>query len=170
MKPFCSIGLSLVTSIVLVGGSAAVSRAQTVGFPIINNVCGNAMTVPHIFSGGVVSPPTLNSDGTAPANWNPSWARMVRGGILYVSANFFRINITTDQCTYINAVSLGSSALTTTYTDGYWFVDQAAYPQPSDPTRYTHAVSVFFPYQPDGSTETVRLVVGRTLGSGTATY
>jgi hypothetical protein len=170
MKLLRSIGFSLGLSVLMVGGSTALGHAQTYTFIPLNNSCGNAMTTPQLFTGEVVSPPTLEPDGTAPPNWTPTWGRLRRGGILYVSANFFRINLTTDRCTYISSVSFGSRVVTPTYTDGFWFADQAASTQPSDPTRYTHAVSVFFPYQPDGSTETVTLTVGRTLGLGTVTY
>jgi hypothetical protein len=165
-----SIGLSSVLSMALVAGSAGLGHAQTIRFIPLDNVCGNAATTPQIFIGDVVSPPTLNPDGTAPPYWNPTHARLLRGGILYLAANFFRINLTTDQCTTISSVTIGSRVVTPNYTDGYWFSDQAASPQPSDPTRYTHALSVFFPPNPDGSTQTVTINVGRTLGSGTASY
>jgi hypothetical protein len=61
-------------------------------------------------------------------------------------------------------VRFGSRVVTTTNTDGFRFLTQAA-PVPGYPGRLAHSVSVFFPYGRDGSTEVLTVAVGRPLAS-----
>ncbi|GEN09226.1 hypothetical protein SAMN05443572_105480 [Myxococcus fulvus] len=136
----------------------------------IQNACGNAGTTPQIFTNTLMSPPALNMGGGAPANWNPESGRIRRGGIEYVSANGLRFELITDRCTYIKEVKVGSRVLTSTYTDGYWYSATDASYQPADPSRYGYNLWIFFPYLGDGSTNQVTITVGRTFGSGVATY
>ncbi|NOJ80425.1 hypothetical protein [Myxococcus xanthus] len=136
----------------------------------VQNACGNAGTTPQIFSNTLMSPAALNVGGGAPANWNPESGRMSRGGIEYVSANGLRFELVTDKCTYIKEVKVGSRVVTPTYTDGYWYSAQDSSYPPADPSRYGYNLWIFFPYLGDGSTNQVTITVGRTSGSGTATY
>jgi hypothetical protein len=126
------------------------------------NPCGNQNADPQIFRVYGVSPATLDPGGAAPANWDPYHARLDRHGIHYVSAGRLEVNVVTDKCTAIATVRLGSRELTTTSVDGYLYYTQPASPQPSDPTRYAHALGIIFPVQQDGSTDMVTVVVRRT--------
>jgi hypothetical protein len=141
------------------------SSLMTLGAEAGANPCGNQNTDPQIFRVYGVSPATLDPGGSAPANWDPYRARLERGGIYYVTAGYLQVNVVTDRCTAVAAVRLGSRELTTTNVDGYRYYTQPASPQPSDPTRYAHALWIAFPVQQDGSTDMVTVVVRRT-GSG----
>ncbi|WP_426730604.1 hypothetical protein [Myxococcus faecalis] len=149
---------------------SARTDAATRGGWTIQNACGNAGTPPQIFSNTLMSPPALNMGGSAPANWNPESGRIRRGGIEYVSANGLRFELITDRCTYIKEVKVGTRVVTPDYTDGYWYSATDASYQPADPSRYGYNLWIFFPYQGDGSTNQVTITVGRTFGSGVATY
>jgi FG-GAP-like repeat len=138
---------------------------MTLGAEAGANPCGNQNTDPQIFRVYGVSPATLDPGGGAPANWDPYRARLERGGIYYVTAGYLEVNVVTDPCTAVAAVRLGSRELTTSNVDGYLYYTQPASPQPSDPTRYAHALRIIFPVQQDGSTDMVTVVVRRT-GSG----
>jgi len=129
------------------------------------NPCGNASTEPQLFAAEVVAPQALEPGGIAPFGWNPEYGRLNRGGIQYVSANFVYVNLTTDKCTYVRSVNFGSRVLTPTDSEGFWY-SLTNPPQPSDPTRLTHGVTVNFPYQQDGASDMVSIVVGRTGGFG----
>lgn len=138
------------------------------------NPCGNQGTNPQIFSSTVVSPPTLDDFGNAPANWRPANGRLTRGSIQYVSIDSLsamRLELITDQCTFIKGVQFGSRVLTTVrnYTNGYFYETKDLPTQPSDRTRHGYDVWVFFPPDPDGSTDVVTITVGRAGGAGTAT-
>ena len=125
------------------------------------NPCGNQNTDPQIFRVYAVSPATLDPGGLAPANWDPYRARLERGGIHYVTTGHLEVNIVTDRCTSIATVRMGARELTTSNVDGYLYNTQPASPQPSDPTRYAHALRIIFPVQQDGSTDMVTVVVQR---------
>ncbi|MCP3064504.1 hypothetical protein LXT21_37595 [Myxococcus sp. K38C18041901] len=136
----------------------------------LQNACGNAGTPPQIFSNTLMSPPALGMGGSAPANWNPESGRIRRGGIEYVSANGLRFDLITDRCTYIKEVKVGSRVVTPDFTEGYWYSATDASSQPADTSRYGYNLWIFFPYLGDGSTNQVTITVGRTFGSGVATY
>ncbi len=137
---------------------------------VIFNSCGNAGTAPQIFSNAFMSPTALNPGGSAPMYWNPSNGRYTRAGIQYVSGNGIRMEMVTDKCTFIQSVTIGSTTVTPTYTNGYWYSAQASTSQPTDTSRYGYNLWVFFPYQGDGSTDTVTINVGRVGGGGTTAY
>lgn len=137
---------------------------------VFANACGNNATAPQIFSKTLMHPPALLPGGAAPAYWNPAAGRITRGGIHYVSSNGLRFELVTDGCTFIKEVRVGSRIVTSTYTDGFWFSAQASTNPPKDPARKGYNLWVFFPKQPDGSTDTVTITVGRVWGKGTATY
>ncbi|TQF17122.1 hypothetical protein FJV41_04865 [Myxococcus llanfairpwllgwyngyllgogerychwyrndrobwllllantysiliogogogochensis] len=151
--------------------SPALGEQQSpVSFPTRLNTCGNEATKPQIFSNTFASPNALLPGGSAPSGFNPANGRFSRGGIQYVSGNGVRMELVTDKCTYIKEVKVGSTVLTTSYTNGFWYSAQASTSQPKDPTRYGYNLWVFFPYQGDGSTDMVTITVGRDMGRLTETY
>jgi hypothetical protein len=125
------------------------------------NSCGNEGTAPQIATAQPVSPPTLSPGGSAPPNWNPANARLTRNGITYLAANFVRMRVITDPCTTIAGVRYGTRVVTPNFDQGYWYAVLSSTPPPADPTQIGWDVTVFFPAQSDGATETLTIAVGR---------
>jgi hypothetical protein len=140
------------------------------GSPNAVNNCGNAATAPQIFSNTLASPQALSADGSVPANWNPYHGLMMRAGIAYVAGDGLRYELVTDNCTYISAVSVGSTALSANFSNGYWFSALPSLTPPADPARSGYSLTIFYPTTYDGSTDQVMFSVGRIGGSATTTY
>ncbi|MGA9525108.1 MAG: hypothetical protein WBV82_26850 [Myxococcaceae bacterium] len=151
-------------------GAELETRKDELEVFFLANACGNSGTAPQIFSNTIMSPQALPPGGAAPQNWNPSNGRITRGNIEYVSGNGLRFELVTDNCTFIKEVRVGSQVLPTSYANGYWYSAQPSTNPPADPNRTGYNLWAFFPYQPDGSTDTVSITVGRVGGTGTATH
>ena len=131
------------------------------------DTCGNAGVAPHIASTNWRHPQALDLAGNPPPNWNPADGRYTIGGVNYVSGNGVRIEIATDGCTNIQSVKMGSTVVTPTYNGGYWY---SVLDETNTPSSHVMSLWIFFPTSGDGTTDDVTITVGRTGGSGTATY
>jgi hypothetical protein len=132
--------------------------------------CLAVRTAPRLVSADVVGPQTLDAQGNPPFGWNPDFARLSRGTIHYVSANYVHVKIVTDRCAQIDGVSVGARVLTPTNVDGFWYFTQAA-DVPGHADQIAYSVMVHFPYGREGSTDLVTVVVGRVFRlSDTTSY
>ena len=124
--------------------------------------CAGPAQPPQLISGEVAGPRTLDSGGVAPPGWDPDFGRLSRGGVHYISANYVHLKLVTDLCTGVLTVRVGARLLTRTNTGGFSYSVQTT-PLPGSPARQSHSVLVYFRNLGDGSTDTVRVVVGRPL-------
>lgn len=131
------------------------------------NSCGNQATTPRITTTTFAHPQALDASGGAPANWNPAEGRYARGNIQYVSGGAVRLDFTTDGCTFVKGVRIGSRALTTTYTDGYWY---SAVESSSSTSAHSFVLWIFYPPNGDGSSDDVVVEIGRSAGAATTRY
>ncbi len=167
------VSLSLLSTVAC--GSAGESEQQqddALGGKVIQprplvNACGNMSVTPHITSTTFAHPQSLDTSGGAPANWNPADGRFTAGNIQYVSGNSVRLELATDGCTYVQQVKIGSTVLTPTYTNGYWYSVQD---ERNDTGAHVMSIWLFYTGTGDGSSDDVSITVGRSAGAGTATY
>lgn len=134
------------------------------------NACGNELVVPQIAGTAFIGPPALDASGVASVPWSPGRGRYGRAGIQYVAGPNLNLTITTDRCTFIAGVSLGSRAMTTINTGGYWYNAYASPMQPRDPLLASTDIYMNFLAQPQGATDTVTIRIGRVGTKLSASY
>ena len=159
MKPFRSMCVALAFPLVLARASVCFGSPQDGSFDF---TCAGAAQPPQLISGEVAGPRTLDPGDVAPPSWNPDFGRLSRGGIHYISANYVHIKLVTDSCTGVLTVRVGARLVPRTNTGGLKYSVQTT-PLPGSPARQSHSVLVYFPNAGDGSTDTVKVVVGRQL-------
>ena len=88
-----------------------------------------------MISADVVGPKTLLPGDTAPFGWQPESARLTRGGVHYVSADYVHLTLVTDRCTAVSSVRVGSRVVTPTNSNGYFYSDVTRQAQTIPPIR-----------------------------------
>jgi hypothetical protein len=137
--------------------------------------CGKPSTNPRLFGSDIAEPHLVSS--TDSTNHSPSFGRISRGGVEYISSHLPVIDLVTDGCTYIKRVQIGPLApdgrpaqASTGYS--YSHIAQVV-PNPSDPNRLRHRVMIRLGNLLETrspSTEQVSITVGRSGGQGTTTF
>lgn len=141
-------------------------------FPLVNS-CGNQGSTPQIRSITQVGPNALTDTGTSPVpSWIPTSGSVTRDGIEYLSGTGLVYELVTDGCTYIKTITLGSTTVTTTpsVTGGASYLSDPSTTNPTNNTQTGYHLTITLPYIIDGSTDQLTITMGRTSGSGTATY
>lgn len=121
------------------------------------NNCGNAATAPTITSSAVAAGANV----------------LDMQGIQYVAGDHVQLQVTTDGCTQIQSIQIGSTTLTPamdhsgTLPNYYWFSEVDTQ---NTTTARSYLISVGYPTVTDGSTDELTLTIVRTGATGTATY
>lgn len=149
----------LVGLAIVLAGAHRDAGAQTSGY---DPQCLPVRTTPPLFSAEVAGPQTLDPGDVEPFGWNPAFGRLTRGNVHYISANYVRVKLVSDRCSLVSGVLFGSRSVTTSNTDGFYYFTQTQ-PVPGYPSRVAHSVSVHFPYGREGSTDTVKVTLGRVV-------
>jgi hypothetical protein len=158
---------SVVALVIALVGTSHNAGAQTSGY---DPECFAVRTAPPLFSAEVVGPQTLDPGDVEPFGWNPAFGRLTRGAVHYISANYVRVKLVSDRCSIVGSVAFGSRIVTTTNADGFYYFTQTQQ-VPGYPNRVAHSVSVHFPYGREGSTDTVKITLGRAVRlAGTIDY
>jgi hypothetical protein len=121
------------------------------------NNCGNAATPPNITASALAAGSNV----------------LDMQGIQYVAGDHVQLQVTTDGCTDIQSIQIGSITLTPamdhsgTLPNYYWYSEVDTQ---NNTNARSYLISVGFPTVTDGSTDEVTLTIVRTGGTGTATY